>query len=128
MERSQPNEVDFVLHRQDDILCTVENGKPAPKIYWILIDNEMDTQQRLIERRDPQHLSVFKLNETSMNDNRDRNLIYRMNVSSSQTIFSNFLRLNATMFLLNKTLACVAEHPMLDVPLVKSIKINLKCM
>jgi hypothetical protein len=120
LEKSRLGDGEFVLNQVEDVYCRVKNGKPTSIIYWSLVDGEISHQTRTAD-----YLSRFKLTD----QRNDRNVILRI-INSTQhesTTFDYWLKLNATISLLNKTLACVVEHPLFSEPLVTAMRINLKC-
>lgn len=113
---------DLALEDQISIYCAVERGRPEPNIYWALIDSNMNLANSNSRMNTLRQLRI---------DNQ-KNVFYELNSSKIESPKSHFyfswLKANASIALLNKTLACIVEHDMLEEPLVKSLRINLKCM
>jgi hypothetical protein len=132
------SQLSIVLNRLEVIGCRVEGGMPAPNIYWILLDSSLINRRkilRLIENKNKSLLSrssFMIIDDQNNNDNANQS-IFRLNlttISNGPTSFTHFsqLKLNASLDLIDKHLMCVVEHDLLEDPIIKPIKIQLKCM
>jgi hypothetical protein len=129
IELSRASEFEIILGRDEAVECKVEGGMPAPKIYWMLVDsNFLDKIQLTDLIEQPSRVefskSLFLINKTS---NFRINTSVLSNWDSSSPVYTNRLSLNGSIDLAGKTLVSIVEHALLDQPVVKSIKIELKC-
>ena len=117
---------ELILSQSAGFYCAVEKGRPEPKIYWSLIDSNDET----ISEKNPKERSIalkrFNLernNFTSFSINSSR-------ISSLESYFYfSWLHMSITnLALVNKSLVCVAEHEMLSEPLVRTVRLNVKCI
>jgi hypothetical protein len=126
---SKEGDLELVLGHQEIIECKVEGGMPSPRVSWMLVDTnflEKIQPSNLIEqpKRVEFSKSLIVLNRTS---NFQINTSVSTSWGSPSLIYSNKLILNATIDLVEKTLVCVVEHALLDKPVIKSVKMELKC-
>jgi hypothetical protein len=126
---NREGELEVILGRQETFECKVEGGIPVPKVSWLLVDSNFLQNIELVNlieqpKRVEFSKSLLVLNKTS-NFQINTSVITRWD--SPSLIYSNKLILNGTIDLVEKTLVCIVEHALLDKPVVRTVKIELKC-
>lgn len=109
------------MDQTKNIECLVQNSVPDPRINWFMMDTNIFDK---ISRDN----SLNKL-ENNIKLVENLNSSYEISTFKNfESVFVNRISLTGSMDMEKKTLIALIEHPMLDIPVIKSIHIDLKCM
>lgn len=114
---SQQNEL--ILNEQVGFYCAVQRGRPEPNIYWSLVDSNSDMS--------PSSVSLKRLGGELKHGNMSFHINSTRIESPDSYFYFSWLQMNTSLMLANKSLVCVVEHQLLREPLMKVLRLNLKC-
>lgn len=109
--------MELIVNKEESVLCTVEHGLPQPSIKWIISNSTDLSTIKMITNDDDENIVNYR-NELKI-------LISNSSSAPSFTYISK-IELFGSINLKEKYLICIVEHQLLDEPIIKFTKIDLK--